>query len=120
MKAAVYHGPRDIRVEDVSRPEIAEDELLVQVKACGICGSDLHTYRLGMFEEALGRPIENGRIMGHEISGEIVEVGSGVEGFRVGARVTSVGRGGFAEYAPLAVSERPTHCRSRSVSKRAR
>ena len=92
MKAAVYHGPRDIRVENVSEPEIADNEVLLRVKACGICGSDLHTYRLGMFEEALGRPIRNGRIMGHEMSGEIVQVGSAVEGFRIGNRVTSVGR----------------------------
>ena len=54
MQAAVYYGPRDIRVEDVPLPDLAEDELLVRIKACGICGSDLHMYRLGMFE-ALGR-----------------------------------------------------------------
>jgi threonine dehydrogenase-like Zn-dependent dehydrogenase len=40
--AAVYHGLRDIRVEDVDVPGIAEDESLVRVRACGICGSDLH------------------------------------------------------------------------------
>jgi len=50
MQAAVYHGPRDIRVEDVPMPELAENELLIRIKACGICGSDLHMYRLGMFE----------------------------------------------------------------------
>jgi threonine dehydrogenase-like Zn-dependent dehydrogenase len=49
MQAAVYYGPRDIRVEDVPLPDLAEDELLVRIKACGICGSDLHMYRLGMF-----------------------------------------------------------------------
>lgn len=38
MKAAVYHSPRDIRVEEVPEPVIAEDEVLVRVKACGICG----------------------------------------------------------------------------------
>jgi threonine dehydrogenase-like Zn-dependent dehydrogenase len=41
MQAAVYYGPRDIRVEDVPRPEVAEDKLLIRIKACGICGSDL-------------------------------------------------------------------------------
>ena len=40
MKAAVYHGPRDIRVEDVPRPGITDDEILVCIRACGICGSD--------------------------------------------------------------------------------
>jgi 2-desacetyl-2-hydroxyethyl bacteriochlorophyllide A dehydrogenase len=108
MKAAVYHGPRDIRVEDVSPPNIAFDEVLVRVQACGICGSDLHMYRLGMFE-VLGRPIENGRIMGHELSGELVQLGRSVEGFRVGDRITCVGRGGFAEYAAVSVSERSPH-----------
>ncbi len=108
MKAAVYHGPRDIRVEEVNRPDIADEEVLVQVRACGICGSDLHLYRLGMFE-ALGRPVENERIMGHELSGEIVQVGSKVEGFRVGDRITGVGSGGFAEYVPVPISERSPH-----------
>ena len=53
MQAAVYYGPRDIRVEDVPMPELAEDELLIRIKACGICGSALHMYRFEMFE-ALG------------------------------------------------------------------
>jgi 2-desacetyl-2-hydroxyethyl bacteriochlorophyllide A dehydrogenase len=108
MKAAVYHGPRDIRVEDVPVPSIAADELLVRIKACGICGSDLHMYRLGMFE-ALGRPVDNGRIMGHELSGEVVAVGPEVTGFRVGDRIAGVGVGGFAAYTPLQVSERSPH-----------
>ncbi|MDH3600537.1 MAG: zinc-binding dehydrogenase [Candidatus Tectomicrobia bacterium] len=108
MKAAVYHGPRDIRVEDVSKPEIADNEMLVRVRACGICGSDLHLYRLGMFE-VLGRQIENGRIMGHELSGEVVEIGSQVTGFQIGDRITGVGSGGFAEYVPVPVSERSPH-----------
>ncbi len=116
MKAAVYHGPRDIRVEDVSQPEIEENEVLLRVKACGICGSDLHTYRLGMFEEALGRPIENGRIMGHEMSGEVVEVGGVVDGFRVEDRVTSVGRGGFAEFTSVEIRERSPHLLPESIS----
>lgn len=109
MKAAVYHGPRDIRVEEVNKPEIGESEVLVKVRACGICGSDLHMYRLGMFE-GLGRPIDDQRrIMGHELSGEIVEVGSGVAHFRVGDRITGVGQGGFAEFVPVPVSERSPH-----------
>jgi threonine dehydrogenase-like Zn-dependent dehydrogenase len=97
MKAAVYHGPHDIRVEDVPMPEFAENELLVRIKACGICGSDLHMYRLGMFE-ALGRQVDRGRIMGHELSGEVVAVGPKATGFRVGDRIAGVGVGGFAEY----------------------
>lgn len=108
MKAAVYHGPRDIRVEDIATPGIGADEMLVRVQACGICGSDLHMYRLGMFE-ALGKPVANGRVMGHELSGEVVEVGAQVAGFRVGDRITGVGLGGFAEYVAVQVSERSPH-----------
>jgi L-iditol 2-dehydrogenase len=97
MQAAVYYGPRDIRVEDVPMPELAEDELLIRIKACGICGSALHMYRFEMFE-ALGRRIDNGRIMGHELSGVVVAVGPNVTGFRVGNRLAVGGVGGFAEY----------------------
>jgi len=99
MQAAVYYGPRDIRVEDVPLPDLAEDELLVRIKACGICGSDLHMYRLEMFE-ALGRWVESGRIMGHELSGEVVAVGPKVRGFRVGDRIAGVGVGGLP-HCPL-------------------
>jgi threonine dehydrogenase-like Zn-dependent dehydrogenase len=99
MQATVYYGPRDIRVEDVPMPELAEDELLVRIKACGICGSDLHMYRLGMFG-ALGRRVEGGRIMGHELSGIVVAVGAKVTGFRVGDRIDGVGVGGFP-HCPL-------------------
>ena len=115
MQAAVYHGPRDIRVEDVTTPSITADEVLVRVEACGICGSDLHLYRLGMFE-ALGRPIDSGRIMGHELSGEVVEVGANISGFRVGDRITGVGSGGFAEYVPVPITERSPHVLPEHVS----
>ncbi len=116
MKAAVYHGPRDIRVEQVERPVTGDDEVLVRVRACGICGSDLHMYRLGMFE-VLGRPIdEDRRIMGHELSGEIVEVGEKVSGFRVGDRITGLGHGGFAEYVAVPVTKRSPHILPKPIS----
>jgi 2-desacetyl-2-hydroxyethyl bacteriochlorophyllide A dehydrogenase len=115
MKAAVYHGPHDIRVEDVPMPEFAENELLVRIKACGICGSDLHMYRLGMFE-ALGRQVDKGRIMGHELSGEVVAVGPKVTGFRVGDRIAGVGVGGFAEYTPVQITERGPHPLPENIS----
>ncbi len=99
MKAAVYYGPRDIRVEDVPRPEPGPHDLLVSVRACGICGSDLHTYRYGLFED-LGRvlPGRDGRVMGHEWGGVVAEVGSEVTSVKVGDRLTGVGRGAYAEY----------------------
>ncbi len=73
MKAAVMHGVRDVRFEEVPAPAAGEGEALLRVRACGICGSDLHTYREGLFED-LGRPVGGGRILGHEFAGEIVEV----------------------------------------------
>jgi len=84
MKAAVFYGARDFRVEDIGKPRIEPTDVLVRVKACGICGSDLHAYKEGIFS----RP---GFVMGHEMAGEVVEVGSQVEGVAVGDRVVPLG-----------------------------
>lgn len=97
MKAAVFHGPRDVRFEDIDKPQLERGEVLVRVGACGICGSDLHTYRHGMFLQ-LGNPLESGRVLGHEFSGEVVEINGDVPGVSVGNRVTTVGMGGNAEF----------------------
>ncbi|MBW1708512.1 MAG: zinc-binding dehydrogenase [Deltaproteobacteria bacterium] len=103
MKAAVFYGSRDVRTEEVEKPGIEDNAILVNVKACGICGSDLHMYKLGLFNEMLCRPLEQGGIPGHEFSGEVVEVGSQVEGIEVGDRVATVSMGGMSEYAPVTV-----------------
>jgi 2-desacetyl-2-hydroxyethyl bacteriochlorophyllide A dehydrogenase len=110
MKAAVYHGPRDIRVEDVPTPEPAANEILVEVRACGICGSDLHTFREGIFED-LGRDIpgRDGRIMGHEFAGIVAQVGCDVEGVQLGDRIAGIGRGAYAEYVVVEAIERNVH-----------
>ena len=110
MKAAVYHGPRDIRVEDVPKPTPAANEILVEVRACGICGSDLHTYRYGVFED-LGVPLagRDGRLMGHEFAGVVTEVGSEVSGIAIGDRLAGIGRGAYAEFVPVEVIERNVH-----------
>ena len=80
MKAAVFYGARDFRVEDIKDPVIEPTDVLIKVKVCGICGSDLHAYKEGIFS----RP---GFVMGHEIAGEVIEVGNKVEGIKVGDRV---------------------------------
>ena len=103
MKAAVFHGPRDIRTEEVEKPVIGENEVLVRVRACGICGSDLHMYKLDLHPEKLCRQTEKGGVPGHEYSGEVVEVGSSVQGFDVGDRVSALTLGGMAEYNPAMV-----------------
>ena len=89
MKAMVFHEPLRMQMEKLSIPKIGSDEVLVRVKACGICGSDIsYYYGLSPLETATGRgPL----ILGHELSGEIVELGSipkqqGI--FKVGDRVT--------------------------------
>ncbi len=82
MKGLVLVGASRFEIRDVPKPEIGPDEVLVEVKACGICGSDVH----GM-DGSTGRrkpPI----IMGHEASGVVAEVGKGVRTWRVGDRVT--------------------------------
>lgn len=81
MKALVFNGNEDLRLTEVAKPKPARDEALIRVKACGICGSDVHGY-LGI----TGRRLPP-MIMGHEFSGEIVEVGADVADFRVGDRV---------------------------------
>jgi threonine dehydrogenase-like Zn-dependent dehydrogenase len=110
MKAAVYYGPRDIRIESVPRPSPGPNEILVAVRACGICGSDLHTYRYGIFED-LGRPLagRDGRVMGHEFAGVVAEVGAGVGTVSVGDRLGGIGGGAYAEYVVIQDDERSVH-----------
>jgi len=83
MLAAVYHGPHDLRVEQVPRPMIAPDEILLRVLAANICGTDLRILHGG---HRLYRP-GTVRIPGHEVVGEIAELGRNVAGYRVGQRV---------------------------------
>ena len=82
MKAAVFRGVRDVRVEDVAAPEAGANDVVIAVSACGICGSDLHTYLHGSF-------VEPGQVMGHEFVGVVVEAGSAVAGVAAGDRVTA-------------------------------
>ncbi|MBW2623597.1 MAG: zinc-binding dehydrogenase [Deltaproteobacteria bacterium] len=103
MKAVVFYGPEDIRTKEVERPQIQDYEILVNVKACGICGSDLHMYKLGLFVEGLCRQLDEGAIPGHEFSGQVVEVGKNVADFEPGDRVMAVTFGGMAEYVTVPV-----------------
>ncbi len=89
MKKAVYRGIRDLRVEQVEEPEPGPDQAKVRVVYCGICGSDVHEYLHGPF------PLSP---FGHEVCGEIVELGSGVGDFEVGDRVVAFNRDGYAEF----------------------
>ena len=84
MKAAVLHKIRDLRIEELPHPRPAIDEALVRVRAVGVCGSDLHFYHEGHIGE---RFVERPYVLGHEASGEIVELGSTVTNLKVGDRV---------------------------------
>ncbi|MBR0373627.1 MAG: alcohol dehydrogenase catalytic domain-containing protein [Mogibacterium sp.] len=105
MKAAIYYGVKDIRVEEVPTPECGPNDVLVKIIKCGICGSDTGSYMIGghIGGNAPGKGI------GHEVCGRVAEVGENVEGFQPGERVwihpiTSMPLGhsdmlgGFGEY----------------------
>ena len=78
MRVAMYYSVQDIRIEEMPVPSIGPGELLVRVRASGICGSDvMEWYR------ARSAPL----VLGHEIAGEVAAVGEGVRPFRVGDRV---------------------------------
>ena len=78
MKVAMYYNNHDVRIEEMPIPKISDDELLVKVQASGICGSDvMEWYRLKTAP----------RVLGHEIAGDIVEVGKNVKKYSIGDRV---------------------------------
>jgi (R,R)-butanediol dehydrogenase/meso-butanediol dehydrogenase/diacetyl reductase len=81
MRAAVFHGPRDIRLTEVPDPIPRPGEVLIKVQRAGICGSDVNRFLYG------SHPWPPGFIMGHEFSGEIAELGPGASGWRVGDQV---------------------------------
>jgi alcohol dehydrogenase len=85
MKAAVYYGPQDVRVDEVPEPVLrASHEMLVKVRATSICGSDLHIWR-GTLDGIMERGHSR---LGHELVGDVVEVGRSIGNFQPGDRVT--------------------------------
>jgi len=120
MKVLRFYAPKDVRIEDVPEPECGPDEVKLRVRNCSTCGTDVKIFNNG--HQNINPP----RIMGHEVAGEVVEVGADVPGWSVGDRAqviaavpcgecyecrrgwmavcqnqTSVGyqyEGGFAEY----------------------
>jgi (R,R)-butanediol dehydrogenase/meso-butanediol dehydrogenase/diacetyl reductase len=83
VRVGVYRGIKQIAVEDVPEPVAGARDIVLDVKACGICGSDLHVYLAGTLAEP-------GMVLGHEFAGEVVEVGDAVDGIAVGDRVTGM------------------------------
>lgn len=129
MKAAVFYKKNDLRVEERAIPEIGNDELLIRVRACGICGTDAHIF----CGDEGAAPTPAGTVLGHEFAGEVVKVGADAVGFEIGDHIcvdpnklcgkcefcrrgighfcesiTGIGTtvdGGFAEYCAVPVSQ---------------
>lgn len=94
MKAAMWFKRKDVRVVDVPEPAVKPLCVKIKVKWCGICGSDLHEYLSGPVSTPVDKPHPlTGQvapvIMGHELSGEVIDVGEGVNDFKIGDRVVT-------------------------------
>lgn len=93
MKAAVWHGLKDIRVEEKEIPKVSNNQVKVKVAWAGICGSDLHEYTTGPVSLPANSPdpltgVQAPLTMGHEFSGVVEEIGSDVNHVKVGDKVT--------------------------------
>ena len=94
MKAVVCKANNRLALEDVPKPQAGAGQVVLRVRACGICGSDLHALEYGFAESGgIGTRYalsSVGNVMGHEFCGEVAEVGAGVDAFKPGDRVTSL------------------------------
>ena len=83
MKSAVFYGKHDLRVEEHEMPYVGPEDVLIQVKACGVCGTDVHIYEGDPGAAQVTPPT----ILGHEFSGVIAQTGSQVTDYKSGDRV---------------------------------
>ncbi len=83
MKSAVFYGKNDLRLEEKEVDELKSNEVLINVKYCGVCGTDIHIYHGSEGSAEVNGPT----VLGHEYSGVITQVGSDVSNFKVGDRV---------------------------------
>lgn len=83
MKSAVFYGKHDLRVEESAMPQVGPEDVLIQVKACGICGTDVHIYEGDKGAAEVTPPT----ILGHEFSGVVAAVGANVSHVKTGDRV---------------------------------
>jgi L-iditol 2-dehydrogenase len=81
MRVVRFYAPRDVRVEDAPEPAAGPGDLVIRVRNCSVCGTDAKIWRSG--HPNLSPP----RVLGHEVAGEVVEVGEGAGGWSVGDRV---------------------------------
>jgi (R,R)-butanediol dehydrogenase/meso-butanediol dehydrogenase/diacetyl reductase len=92
MQALRWHGVKDLRIETIDEPTVSKGQVKIKIQWCGICGSDLHEYAAGPIFISQGTPHpltheEAPVVMGHEFSGQIVEIGESVTIFKPGDRV---------------------------------
>lgn len=109
MKAAVYYDVNRINLEELPKPEIGSSEILVRVKACGICASDFRSVKIRRSPY-----VQPPRILGHEIAGEVVEVGSEVTAFRKGMKVV-IAPGVGCGHCVYCLTGRDNLCKERLV-----
>ena len=99
MKAAVYEGIEKMVIKEVDKPKCTEDNIVIRVKACAICGTDIRTYHHGK------KNVKPPQIIGHEIAGIVDEAGKNVKGLKKGDRVSILSEGRndwiFSEFAVL-------------------
>src|ERR1700757_1475735 len=106
MQVAMLHGPGDLRLNNAQRPVAGPSDIVVKIRASGICGTDLHFRHMGpRFDKPMA--------LGHEWAGEVIEAGPQVKSYKIGDRVAynsnnspaDMGRGGefggFSEYVAL-------------------
>jgi len=109
MKKAFLVAKQKFEVRDVDVPEVGPTGIKLRVAQCGVCGSDVHVYKLGYHVQISGRPDREDFLrnnMGHEPSGTVVEIGPEVKNWKVGDRCYSFGIDGFfAEYVVIPEEE---------------
>ncbi len=96
MKAALLYGKGDLRVVDVNTPRIGANDILVKVKVCAVCPTDVRKYRTGK-QSVHSYPVN----LGHEWTGDVVKVGDNVENWKVGMRIVGAGFEGYSEYSKI-------------------
>ncbi len=106
MKAAIIHAPHDLRIEEAEIPAVGPGEVKVRIRAGGICGSDLHYYQHGGFGTVR---IRQPMILGHEIAGEVTEIGAGVTRVTPGDKV-AVNPSLPCGHCRFCLGGQPNHC----------
>lgn len=95
MRSVVYAGNGRFSLDpEMPLPALGDEDVLVKVRYCGICGSDLHHFQVSGYAERV-------QVLGHEISGKVEDIGKGVSKVKRGDRVTALCDGGYAEYVKV-------------------